>query len=59
MANIVKNIMMILLSMILFMFLLQTFGWWAIIVPVGIVVLIILIRLGADLYWHGKDKGEW
>lgn len=25
----------------------------------GLFVLIIIIRLVADLYWNGKEKGEW
>ena len=29
------------------------------VVILGLGVLLFLIRLGADLYWHGKDKGHW
>ena len=28
-------------------------------IPVALVVLWFLIRLGADLFWWGKDEGKW
>ena len=31
----------------------------AVVAVVIIVILLWLIRLSADLYWHGKDKGKW
>lgn len=31
----------------------------ATVVILGIVLLLWLIRLGADLFWWGKDKGKW
>lgn len=30
-----------------------------VLIIVGIIVLIILIRLGADLFWYGRDRGKW
>jgi len=31
---------------------------WALVL-LGIVVLIFLIRIIADLFWWGKDNGKW
>jgi len=30
-----------------------------VLVPIGLFILIVLIRWIADLYWLGKDKGKW
>jgi hypothetical protein len=32
--------------------------WW-ILVPLGVIVIFILVRFFADVYWDGKDKGKW
>ena len=33
----------------------RDYMWWII----GVVVLLYLIRLGADAYWEYKDSKEW
>lgn len=30
-----------------------------ILIPIGIILLFILIRFIADIYWKGKDDGKW
>jgi hypothetical protein len=30
-----------------------------ILLPIGIIIVLWLIRLFADLYWSGKDNGKW
>lgn len=26
---------------------------------IGVIILLWLIRLGADIFWNGRDKGRW
>ena len=33
-------------------------GKW-VLLPLGIAIIILIIRLAADLFWHGKDKEWW
>ena len=30
-----------------------------ILLPIGIIILLWLIRFVADIYWGGKDDGKW
>jgi hypothetical protein len=30
-----------------------------VLVPIGIIILLFVIRFIADLYWSGKDDGKW
>ena len=32
---------------------------WVVWVAAGIILLLFLIRVGADIYWWGNDKGKW
>jgi hypothetical protein len=34
------------------------FGNW-IFIPIAIILLIIVVRLLADLFWFGRDRGHW
>lgn len=38
--------------------LIAIFREW-ILIPIGIIVLLYIIRWLADLWWWGKDKGKW
>jgi len=30
-----------------------------VLLPIGIIILLFLIRWIADIYWSGKDNGKW
>jgi len=30
-----------------------------ILIPIGILILLYIIRLLADVFWWGKDRGKW
>jgi len=30
-----------------------------VLLPIGIIVLLWLIRFFADIFWQGRDKGRW
>jgi len=30
-----------------------------VLIPIGLILIYILIRLLADVFWHGKDKEWW
>lgn len=32
---------------------------WYVLIPIGIIVLLFIIRKLADLFWYGRDKGKW
>jgi hypothetical protein len=57
--QIVKNIMMFLISVFLFLVMFSIFGWWIVWIPLGIIVLLLLIRFIADIFWYGRNKGQW
>jgi len=42
--------------------LISSFGryfWYTLFIILGIVLLLFIIRLLADLFWWGKDNGKW
>jgi len=32
---------------------------WYVFIPIGIIVLLFVIRKLADIFWWGKDRGKW
>lgn len=54
MVNVYK-ILAGILGFILLNYILGKYIW----VPIVIVILLVLSRWIADLYWNHKDKGEW
>lgn len=45
-------------GVLIFFTLLLIFRDW-VLVPIGIFIVIVIIRLLADLFWKGKDDGWW
>jgi len=48
--------------LLIFLTLLVTFKsyfLWLLLICVGLFLLIVFIRLLADLYWWGRKKGKW
>jgi hypothetical protein len=54
MINFAKILAVIISLGLLIVFFRPLFFW-----GLGIILLIIIIRLCADWYWWGKDKGKW
>ena len=49
----------ILAIIIIFLLLLSFIGIYTIIVPIVLFIVYKFIRVIADIFWWGKDKGKW
>jgi hypothetical protein len=54
-----KSLFMVLVCIVLFLFLFGVFKWWLFIIPGILILILLLIRGLAILYWKGKDRGEF
>jgi hypothetical protein len=48
----------IIAGVIVFIILYNWLGSW-VLLPLGILIILVLIRWIADIYWWGKNKGQW
>lgn len=51
----IKKILAAFIIFALLVTIFKDYMWWII----GAFVFLFLVRLGADAYWHYKDKKEW
>ena len=54
-----KIVVGILLLIMSFAALFNDFFLWIFVIGLILFLLIILIRIGADIFWWGRDKGNW
>jgi len=51
----IKKILSVILIFIILVYMLREKIW----IIIAIIILIILIRFGADIFWWGKDNDKW